>query len=274
VKLVEQDRVDLPGCGHRNGSACPQLEEQREKGAGEGQRGTRRRLFVPRLVQARQRHAEQQCETRPCGSAPSGGTPGRPPPSWTVSFTADQILGVAGDRGAPGASHHAAARPGQTGGPRRRCAACTPGTASGRKRRVRRRSRLRHADLRPASTVATQPVSGMAADPKACRPVEETDMNQPDTVPEVLSADLPAGCSCWMCAKTMSGRRTRARRGARAARRSRRAGRRSATRPRGVRDLPQRRQVGPYAAQTLSAGGFSTVNVADGMTGWAVAGAS
>jgi rhodanese-related sulfurtransferase len=48
-----------------------------------------------------------------------------------------------------------------------------------------------------------------------------------------------------------------------------------------VGELPRDREVyvicrsgarSAYAAQTLAGGGVSTVNVADGMTGWAVAG--
>ena len=48
-----------------------------------------------------------------------------------------------------------------------------------------------------------------------------------------------------------------------------------------VDELPRDREVyvicrsgarSAYAAQTLAVGGLSTVNVADGMTGWAVAG--
>jgi rhodanese-related sulfurtransferase len=112
----------------------------------------------------------------------------------------------------------------------------------------------------------------MAANAKACRPVRETDMNQPGTVPEVLSTDLPAGVFLldvreddeWTAGHAPDAVHVRlGDLGARAA------------------DLPRDREVyvicrsgarSAYAAQTLAGGGFSTVNVADGMTGWAVAG--
>jgi rhodanese-related sulfurtransferase len=97
-------------------------------------------------------------------------------------------------------------------------------------------------------------------------------MNQPDTVPEVLSADLPAGVFLldvreddeWTAGHAPEAVHVRlGDLGARAA------------------ELPHDREVyvicrsgarSAYAAQTLAAAGFSTVNVADGMTGWAVAG--
>jgi rhodanese-related sulfurtransferase len=103
-------------------------------------------------------------------------------------------------------------------------------------------------------------------------PVEETDMNQPDTVPEVLSADLPAGVFLldvreddeWTAGHAPEAVHVRlGDLGARAA------------------ELPRDRELyvicrsghrSAYAAQMLTAGGFSTVNVADGMTGWAIAG--
>ncbi len=97
-------------------------------------------------------------------------------------------------------------------------------------------------------------------------------MNQPDTVPEVRSADLPAGVFLldvreadeWPAGHAPDAVHVRlGDLGARAG------------------DLPRDREVyvicrsgarSAYAAQTLAGGGFSTVNVADGMTGWAVAG--
>jgi rhodanese-related sulfurtransferase len=103
-------------------------------------------------------------------------------------------------------------------------------------------------------------------------PVEETDVNQPVTVPEVLSADLPAGVFLldvreddeWTAGHAPEAVHVRL--GDLGAR---------------VGDLPRDREVyvicrsgarSAYAAQTLAGGGISTVNVADGMTGWAVAG--
>ena len=97
-------------------------------------------------------------------------------------------------------------------------------------------------------------------------------MNQPDTVPEVLSADLPAGVFLldvreddeWTAGHAPEAVHVRlGDLGARAG------------------ELPHDREVyvicrsgarSAYAAQTLAGGGVSTVNVADGMTGWAVAG--
>jgi rhodanese-related sulfurtransferase len=97
-------------------------------------------------------------------------------------------------------------------------------------------------------------------------------MNQPDTVPEVLSADLPAGVFLldvreddeWTAGHAPEAVHVRlGDLGARAG------------------ELPRDRELyvicrsghrSAYAAQMLAAGGFSTVNVADGMTGWAVAG--
>ena len=103
-------------------------------------------------------------------------------------------------------------------------------------------------------------------------PVEETDVNQPVTVPEVLSADLPAGVFLldvreddeWTAGHAPEAVHVRL--GDLGAR---------------VGELPRDREVyvicrsgarSAYAAQTLAGGGISTVNVADGMTGWAVAG--
>jgi rhodanese-related sulfurtransferase len=97
-------------------------------------------------------------------------------------------------------------------------------------------------------------------------------MNQPATVPEVLSADLPAGVCLldvreddeWTAGHAPDAVHIR-------------------LGDLGVRagELPRDREVyvicrsgarSAYAAQTLAGGGFSMVNVADGMTGWAVAG--
>ena len=97
-------------------------------------------------------------------------------------------------------------------------------------------------------------------------------MNQPDTVPEVLSADLLAGVFLldvreddeWTAGHAPEAVHVR-------------------LGELGVRvgELPHDREVyvicrsgarSAYAAQTLAAAGFSTVNVADGMTGWAIAG--
>ena len=97
-------------------------------------------------------------------------------------------------------------------------------------------------------------------------------MNQPDTVPEVLSADLPAGVFLldvreddeWTAGHAPEAVHVRlGDLGARAG------------------ELPHDREVyvicrsgarSAYAAQTLAAAGFSTVNVADVMTGWTGAG--
>ncbi len=102
--------------------------------------------------------------------------------------------------------------------------------------------------------------------------LEENDVNQPGTVPEVLSADLPAGVFLldvreddeWTAGHAPDAVHVRlADLGAR------------------VDELPRDREVyvicrsgarSAYAAQTLAVGGLSAVNVADGMTGWAVAG--
>ena len=97
-------------------------------------------------------------------------------------------------------------------------------------------------------------------------------MNQPGTVPEVLSADLPAGVFLldvregdeWTAGHAPDAVHVRL--GELGTR---------------VSELPRDREVyvicrsgarSAYAAQTLAVGGLSTVNVADGMTGWAVAG--
>ena len=101
---------------------------------------------------------------------------------------------------------------------------------------------------------------------------EETDMNQPVAVPEVMSTDLPAGAFLldvreddeWTAGHAPDAVHVRlGELGVRAG------------------ELPPDRQVyvicrsgarSAYAAQALAAGGLNTVNVADGMTGWAVAG--
>src|ERR1700749_4353724 len=97
-------------------------------------------------------------------------------------------------------------------------------------------------------------------------------MNQPVTVPEVMSADLPAGFFLldvrendeWTAGHAPDAVHVRL--GDLGTR---------------VGELPRDREVyvicrsgarSAYAAQTLAGGGLRTVNVADGMTGWAVAG--
>ncbi len=97
-------------------------------------------------------------------------------------------------------------------------------------------------------------------------------MNHPGTVPEVLSTELPAGVFLldvreddeWKAGHAPDAVHVRlGELDARAA------------------ELPRDREVyvicrsgarSAYAAQGLAIGGFTTVNVADGMTGWAVAG--
>jgi rhodanese-related sulfurtransferase len=101
---------------------------------------------------------------------------------------------------------------------------------------------------------------------------KETVMNQPVAVPEVMSAELPAGVYLldvreddeWTAGHAPDAVHVRlGELGARAA------------------ELPRDREVyvicrsgtrSAYAAQALAGAGLSTVNVADGMTGWAVAG--
>jgi rhodanese-related sulfurtransferase len=97
-------------------------------------------------------------------------------------------------------------------------------------------------------------------------------VNQPVTVPEVLSADLPSGVFLldvreddeWTAGHAPDAVHVR-------------------LGDLGVRadELPRDREVyvicrsgtrSAYAAQTLAAGGLNTINVADGMAGWAVAG--
>jgi rhodanese-related sulfurtransferase len=97
-------------------------------------------------------------------------------------------------------------------------------------------------------------------------------MNQPDTVPEVFSADLPAGVYLldvreddeWVAGHAPEAIHVRL--GELGAR---------------LDELPQDREVyvicrtgnrSGYATQALLGGGLHAINVADGMTGWAVAG--
>jgi len=97
-------------------------------------------------------------------------------------------------------------------------------------------------------------------------------MNHPNAVPEVLSADLPAGVFLldvreddeWTAGHAPDAVHVRL--GELGAR---------------VDELPRDREVyvicrsgarSAYAAQALAVGGLNTINVADGMTGWAVAG--
>ena len=97
-------------------------------------------------------------------------------------------------------------------------------------------------------------------------------MNQPVALPEVLSADLPAGVFLldvreddeWTAGHAPDAVHVRlGELGARAG------------------ELPRDREVyvicrsgarSAYAAQALAVSGLNTINVADGMTGWAVAG--
>ena len=97
-------------------------------------------------------------------------------------------------------------------------------------------------------------------------------MNQPVAVPEVLSTDLPAGAFVldvreddeWAAGHAPDAVHIRLRElGSRAA------------------ELPRDREVyiicrsghrSGYAVQVLAGGGLTATNVADGMTGWAVAG--
>ncbi len=97
-------------------------------------------------------------------------------------------------------------------------------------------------------------------------------MNQPVAVPEVMSAELPAGVYLldvreddeWTAGHAPDAVHVRlGELGARAA------------------ELPRDREVyvicrsgtrSAYAAQALAGAGLTTVNVADGMTGWAVSG--
>jgi rhodanese-related sulfurtransferase len=97
-------------------------------------------------------------------------------------------------------------------------------------------------------------------------------MNQPDAVLEVMSSELPAGAYLldvreddeWAAGHAPSAVHVR-------------------LGELGVRfgELPRDREIyvicrtghrSAYAAQALAGGGLNTINVADGMTGWAVAG--
>jgi rhodanese-related sulfurtransferase len=97
-------------------------------------------------------------------------------------------------------------------------------------------------------------------------------VNHPDAVPEVLSTDLPAGVFLldvreddeWTAGHAPDAVHVRL--GELGAR---------------VDELPRDREVyvicrsgarSAYATQALTAGGLNAINVADGMTGWAVAG--
>src|ERR1700746_542677 len=97
-------------------------------------------------------------------------------------------------------------------------------------------------------------------------------MNQPVTVPEVMSADLPAGVFLldvreddeWTAGHAPEAVHVRL--GELGAR---------------IDELPHDRELyvicrsgnrSSYAAQALAARGLNTINVSDGMTGWAVAG--
>jgi rhodanese-related sulfurtransferase len=97
-------------------------------------------------------------------------------------------------------------------------------------------------------------------------------MNQPDVLPEVMSADLPAGAFLldvreddeWVAGHAPGAVHVRLRELAAH-----------------VDELPGDREVyvicrsgnrSAYAAQALAGVGLNAVNVSDGMTGWAVAG--
>jgi len=97
-------------------------------------------------------------------------------------------------------------------------------------------------------------------------------MNQPVAVPEVLSADLPAGVYLldvreddeWTAGLAPDAVHVRLGD----------LGARSDEQPRDreVYVICRSGARSAYAAQALAAGGLNTINVADGMTGWAVAG--
>ena len=97
-------------------------------------------------------------------------------------------------------------------------------------------------------------------------------MNQPDAAPEVMSSELPAGAYLldvreddeWAAGHAPDAVHVR-------------------LGELGTRfgELPRDREIfvicrtghrSAYAAQALAGGGLNTINVADGMTGWAVAG--
>ena len=97
-------------------------------------------------------------------------------------------------------------------------------------------------------------------------------MNQPDAAPDVMSSELPAGAYLldvreddeWAAGHAPGAVHVRL--GELGAR---------------FDELPRDREIyvicrtghrSAYAAQALAGGGLSTINVADGMTGWAVAG--
>jgi rhodanese-related sulfurtransferase len=97
-------------------------------------------------------------------------------------------------------------------------------------------------------------------------------MNQPGAVPEVMSSELPAGAYLldvreddeWAAGHAPGAVHLRL--GELGAR---------------FGELPRDREIyvicrtghrSAYAAQALAGGGLNTINVADGMTGWAVAG--
>jgi rhodanese-related sulfurtransferase len=104
------------------------------------------------------------------------------------------------------------------------------------------------------------------------KPPEEIDMNQPDAAPEVMSADLPAGAYLldvreddeWAAGHAPGAVHVRL--GDLGAR---------------FGELPRDHEVyvicrtgnrSAYASQALAGAGLNAINVADGMTGWAVAG--
>ena len=102
--------------------------------------------------------------------------------------------------------------------------------------------------------------------------LEETDMNQPVAVPEVLSTDLPAGAFLldvreddeWAAGHAPGAVHIRLRElGPRAA---------ELPRDRAVYIICRSGNRSGYAVQALAGGGLTAINVADGMTGWAVAG--
>ena len=102
--------------------------------------------------------------------------------------------------------------------------------------------------------------------------LEETDMNLPAAVPEVLSTDLPAGAFLldvreddeWAAGHAPGAVHIRLRElGSRAA---------ELLRDREVYIICRSGNRSAYAALALAGGGLNAINVADGMTGWAVAG--
>lgn len=97
-------------------------------------------------------------------------------------------------------------------------------------------------------------------------------MNQPDALPEVLSADLPAGVFLldvreddeWAAGHAPDAVHVRL--GDLGARSD------EVPRDREVYVICRSGTRSAYAAQALAGAGWKTVNVSDGMTGWAVAG--